>query len=85
MYIELFFCSIYYYYYNTHTLYLAKPPPKTKKGREVLLHQSSFLASSSNNGFSSFTMLAVSPTCFLVLTSRVRNRDRIAASLIVNP
>ena len=40
---------------------------------------------SSDGVSSSFTMDAVSPTCFLVLTSRFRNRDRIAANFIVNP
>ena len=46
---------------------------------------SSCLLVSSDGISSSFTMDAVSPTCFLVLTSRFRNRDRIAASFIVNP
>ena len=46
---------------------------------------SSCLVSSDDGISSSFTMDAVSPTCFLVLTSRFRNRDRIAASFIVNP
>ena len=40
--------------------------------------------SSTANG-SSFIMLAVSPTCFLVLTSRLLKRDRIAAKFSVNP
>lgn len=53
-------------------------------GSKHAAHYSSCLASS--DGFSSsLTMLAMSPTCFLVLTSRLLNRDRIAASFIVNP
>ena len=64
--------SIYYYTFST----LAIPKNAAR--------YSSCLVSSDGIS-SSFTIEAISPTCFLVLTSRFRNRDRIAASFIVNP
>ena len=61
-------------YYTFSTLVI----PKNAAGYSSCLVSSDGISSS-------FTMDAVSPTCFLVLTSRFRNRDRIAASFIVNP